>query len=89
MSDNHTAAFPSPAISQNAATGETTTHQSEAGMSLRDYFAAKTLVGMYASGEVARGLSRQDVNLTDQAHCAAAAEWSYLQADEMMKAREL
>lgn len=39
-------AFPTPEVSQNTATGETTIHQSSGGMTLRDYFAAAALTGL-------------------------------------------
>lgn len=38
---NDIPAFPSPSLSQDAGTGATTVHQSEPGMTLRDYFAAR------------------------------------------------
>jgi len=50
----------------------------EGGMTLRDYFAAKAMQGLFASGQY-EGM----VNIT------ALAESSYRMADAMMKAREV
>ena len=50
------------------------TQYAQEGMSLRDYFAAKAL---QAASNKASAFTRKDI-----------AEWSYLIADEMMKARE-
>ena len=47
------------------------------GMDLRDYFAAKAMQGFNANPE-------SNQQWTDQ----QVAEWSYRQADSMMKARE-
>jgi hypothetical protein len=47
------------------------------GMTLRDYFAAKVLQGMLASGNLPRTMPDADI-----------AECSYNLADAMMKARE-
>ena len=61
--------------------GVTTTHES--GMTLRDYFAAKAMQGLLASGwcaearELAPGVGEQDV-----------AKDAYLMADAMLKARD-
>lgn len=46
-----------------------------AGMSLRDYFAAKAMQGLMASPECPESME-------------AAAKWSYNLADAMLKARE-
>jgi hypothetical protein len=51
----------------------------DAGMSVRDYFAAKALQGLLANGEY-----WNHVGGTDSAECAALA---YVHADSMMKAR--
>lgn len=50
---------------------------SEAGMTLRDYFAAKTLQGMLASGNLPKSVQDEEL--------ATAA---YQVADAMLKARE-
>lgn len=50
--------------------------ENEHGLTLRDYFAAKAMVVYWSSPDVPD--SRK-----------AAAEWAYLMADEMMKAREV
>lgn len=47
------------------------------GMTLRDYFAAKAMQGMFASGNVPRDLTNDEL-----------AEEAYLFADAMLKARE-
>ena len=47
------------------------------GMSLRDYFAAKAMQGMFASGNLRRSIENDEV-----------AEVAYRMADAMMKARE-
>jgi hypothetical protein len=47
------------------------------GMDLRDYFAAKAMQGICANSEANREWTEKDV-----------AEFSYRQADAMMKARE-
>ena len=50
------------------------------GMSLRDYFAAKAMQGIYASNTEH---DHEDEHVFD-----AVAEAAYLQADAMLKARE-
>lgn len=53
---------------------------------LRDIFAGQVLQGMYASNIIEVGRSvMPDLPLKE--HCEAAAEWCYLQADAMLKAR--
>lgn len=52
----------------------------ERGMSLRDYFAAKAMQGIYASNTEH---DHEDEHIFD-----AVAEAAYLQADAMLKARE-
>ena len=47
------------------------------GMSLRDYFAARAMQGMFASGNLPRSIENDEV-----------AEVAYRMADAMMKARE-
>lgn len=68
-------AFPSPSVSQNQATGETVCHQSEAGMTLRDYFAARAMQGM---------LNGTCPDMNDRAEIAKRA---YLMANVMLTAR--
>jgi len=48
------------------------------GMTLRDYFAARAMQGMFASGNLPRSIENDEV-----------AEVAYRMADAMMKAREL
>lgn len=59
----------------------------EGGMNLRDYFAAKAMQGMYACGDVAKGCKAMP-SMSDEQHCTATAQWAYLQADCMLKARK-
>lgn len=97
MSDNHTPAFPSPAVSQNQATGETVVHQSEAGMSLRDYIAVHANLGEFDELSLPIGVRLLGVDCPeykdDPAGCFAwwadyRSKLRYLEADAMMKARE-
>lgn len=58
------------------------------GMTYLDVCAIATLQGMYSSGEIERGTKIPEVqHWADEDHCAAAADWAYLQAVEMLKAR--
>ena len=77
--DNGGPAFPCPqdTINQNVPS---------LGMTLRDYFAAAALQGMYASGEVAKGCTAAP-ELSAEGHCTAVAQWVYLQADAMLAER--
>lgn len=50
----------------------------EQGMSLRDYFAAKAMQGVLASGSIKEGIPNNTL-----------AEYFYKFADEMLKQREL
>jgi hypothetical protein len=71
-------AFPVPEVSQNQATGEAVIHQTTcAGLSIRDYFAAKALAGWLAGlpGDV-------------EVHEDAIARRCYTLADAMLKARQ-
>jgi len=76
-------AFPTGTqVEQNNATGETTIHQYLSdGMSLRDYFAAKAMNGMYAS-------DTEDWCLTESYGVDLRAKDAYKMADAMLKARE-
>lgn len=56
---------------------DSTDFDHEPGMSLRDYFAAKAMQGILAADT--------DWNISAE----KAAEWAYLQADQMLKAREV
>ena len=57
-------------------------HYQDAGMTLRDYFAAKAMQALF-TGAVMDGLTmNQDIN------CDKAAETAYTMADAMLKARE-
>ena len=69
-------AFPIPIISQNSSTGETTSWQTEGGMTIRDYFAAKAMQGMCA-----------DPNFMPNEY-VVVTEMAYEMADAMLKARE-
>lgn len=71
--DNNGPVFPSLMCSQNNSTGEITNYQSEAGMTLRDYFAAKALMSLVS------------MPLNDE---RAAAIIAYRIADAMLAARE-
>ena len=75
---NNPPAFPHVAdilqIAGNSAVVKTLTQN---GMSLRDYFAAKALQGMLASGNLPKTMPDADI-----------AECSYNLADAMLKARE-
>ena len=62
---NNEAAFPNPHLRDGS------------GMTLRDYFAAKALQGMLASGNLPKTMPDADI-----------AECSYNLADAMLKARE-
>ncbi len=62
---NNEAAFPNPHLRDGS------------GMTLRDYFAARVLQGMLASGNLPKTMPDADL-----------AECSYNLADAMMKARE-
>ena len=70
---NNTPAFPRNILDHGH--GIMSTHES--GMTLRDYFAAKVLQGMLASGNLPKMMPNADL-----------AECSYILADAMMKARE-
>ncbi len=54
------------------------------GMTLRDYFAAKVILGMYCDGSMKDALDFAD----DQTSMHKAAAWAYAQADAMLRARE-
>ena len=54
------------------------------GMTLRDYFAAKVMQGMYNDGSVVAASKLVD----DSANMDAVARWSYAQADAMLRARK-
>jgi hypothetical protein len=69
-------AFPTPAFSVNDE-ARITSIGGEGGMDLRDYFAAKAMQGMFASGSLSESV--QDDEL------AAVA---YVVADAMLKARK-
>jgi hypothetical protein len=75
-------AFPFVSVSQNQSTGETTVHQGDGGMTLRDYFAAKAMHAIYTrfGGSPSAG-NDHDGSLT---HAATDA---YAMADAMLKAR--
>ena len=69
-------AFPIPIISQDQGSGSTTIWQTEGGMDLRDYFAARAMpwfMENVAAGEEWR---------------SNAAKLAYSMADEMIKARK-
>ncbi|CAJ0693040.1 hypothetical protein [Ralstonia mannitolilytica] len=74
-------AFPVAAISQNAGTGETTLHQSDGGMSLRDYFAAKAMQGYIVALANVFGEGPEKFD-------AALSRWAYETADAMLTARD-
>lgn len=71
-------AFPVPAISQNSGTGETTVHQSDGGMTLRDWFATH-------APAVPDDFEWEDGE-TDLYQRLVRWNWHY--ADMMIKARE-
>lgn len=55
------------------------------GLSVRDYFAAKVILGMYCDGSMKDASS----HFTDeQARMYKAAAWAYAQADAMLLVRE-
>ncbi len=54
------------------------------GLSVRDYFAAKVILGMYCDGSMKDGLDFAD----EQTSMHKAAAWAYAQADAMLLARE-
>ncbi len=56
------------------------------GMTLRDYFAAKALVGLIA--EPVEGCGEAMVHNVGDAACALFAKAAYAMADAMLKARE-
>lgn len=64
-------------------------HESFAGMTLRDYFAAKALQGTLANSDAEvmrwhdRDAERRDLSPED-----SVAQWAYRQADAMLAARE-
>jgi len=70
---NGGAAFPDPGRAQSA---KQRAQLTETGMSLRDYFAAKALQGLYAGGKA-----------NEHASDATLAKWSYAMADAMLAAR--
>lgn len=70
---NQLDAFPNKKVSYNRITGEPTFSSYDSGMSLRDYFAAKALIGIIANG------SAGDWD--------EAAKYAYLAADAMLIAR--
>lgn len=51
----------------------------QTGMSLRDYFAAKAMVGLLSSG---------DINLHEKGYEVELISWSYRLADTMLAERE-
>lgn len=53
------------------------------GLTIRDYFAAKAMQGMYNDGSVVAASKLVD----DSANMDAVARWSYAQADAMLRAR--
>lgn len=68
-------------LSQNQSTGETTVHQaSQAGMTLRDYFAGKAVGGL---------LAERTTDGDPLLHDHEIAELAYSLADAMLKARSL
>lgn len=78
--DKDLPAFPVPCVSQNNGSGETVSHQSYGGMTLRDYFAAKSLPTML---DICRLDSRDEgVSLLEH-----VAENAYAIADAMLVAR--
>jgi hypothetical protein len=68
------AAFPDPGRAQSAKQRERLT---ETGMTLRDYFAAEALQGLYAGGKA-----------NEHTSDAMLAKLSYAMADAMLAARE-
>ncbi len=54
------------------------------GLSVRDYFAAKVILGMYCDGSMKDALHFTD----EQTSMHKAAAWAYAQADAMLLARE-
>lgn len=60
-----------------------TAHAPCDGMTLRDYFAAKAMQGMYNDGSVVAASKLVD----DSTNMDAVARWSYAQADAMLRAR--
>ena len=58
-------------------------HDLEAGVDLRDYFAGKVILGMYCDGSVRDAADFVD----EETSMRKAAEWAYAQADAMMQAR--
>lgn len=60
-----------------------TAHATCDGMTLRDYFAAKAMQGMYNDGSVVAASKLVD----DSTNMDAVARWSYAQADAMLRAR--
>ena len=81
--DTGAPAFPMPGVSQNTSTGETITHQSyDCGMSLRDFFAAKSM----AAQLTVAALPVEKILPSDNG-CAVIARDAYRMADAMLKAR--
>lgn len=75
-------AFPLPAVSHQGHI-MALTEGPALGMTLRDYFAAKAMQGMYNDGSVVAASKLVD----DSTNMDAVARWSYAQADAMLRAR--